>query len=366
MTPPGDVPRGPRSRTRRGPVRIAALLAIIIVLAVLLWLINAFVQPFAGDGSGSVAVVIPEGASASKIGDVLANAGVVDSGLFFSLRASLSGSRGDLQSGRHVLKHDMSYSAAIAALSEKPRGDATPVIKVAIPEGRTRREIRTIAQNAKLTGSYLDATAKAPSGFSLRAYGAPRSSTLEGFLFPATYELQAGANVRTLVDKQLEAFKAGFAKVDMTRAKRRNLTPYDVLIIASMVEREARVAKERPLIAAVITNRLREDLPLGIDATIRYATHNWTKPLTESELRRDSPFNTRIHRGLPPSPIGNPGLASIRAAANPSNRDYLYYVVKPGTCGEHAFSRSEQQFQRDVDRYNAAREAAGGKSPTKC
>jgi UPF0755 protein len=152
----------------------------------------------------------------------------------------------------------------------------------------------------------------------------------------------------------------------MTRAKRRNLTPYDVLIIASMVEREARVAKERPLIAAVIVNRLREDLPLGIDATIRYATQNWTKPLTESQLQRDSPFNTRLHRGLPPSPIGNPGLASIRAAANPSSRDYLYYVVKPGTCGEHAFSRSEAQFQRDVDRYNAARAAAGGKSPTKC
>jgi UPF0755 protein len=366
MTPPGDVPRGPRSRTRRGPARIAALLAIIVVLALLLWLINAFVQPFAGAGTGRVAVVIPEGASAGKIGDVLADAGVVDSGLFFSLRASLSGSRGDLQSGRHVLRHDMSYGAAIAALSAKPRTGTTAVVKVAIPEGRTRRDIRTIARDAGLTGSYLDATATAPPGFSLRRYGAPRSSSLEGFLFPATYELQAGANVRTLVGKQLAAFTENVAKVSMSRAKRRNLTPYDVLIIASMVEREARVAKERPLIAAVIVNRLREDLPLGIDATIRYATQNWTKPLTESQLQRDSPFNTRLHRGLPPSPIGNPGLASIRAAANPSSRDYLYYVVKPGTCGEHAFSRSEAQFQRDVDRYNAARAAAGGKSPTKC
>jgi UPF0755 protein len=152
----------------------------------------------------------------------------------------------------------------------------------------------------------------------------------------------------------------------MTAARRRNLDPYDVLVIASMIEREARVAKERPIIAAVIQNRLRENLPLGIDATIRYATNNWSKPLTESELKRDSPYNTRLHRGLPPTPIGNPGLASMRAAANPADRDYLFYVVKPGTCGRHAFSRSDAQFEKDVAAYNAARQANGGKSPTKC
>jgi uncharacterized YceG family protein len=367
MTPPGDVPRGPRTRGRRGPARIAALLVIVLVLALLLWLVNAVVQPFGGDGSGSVAVTIPEGASAGKIGDVLSSAGVVDSGFIFSIRASLSGARGDLRSGRHVLRRDMSYGAAIKALSTKPSdAEGAAVIKVTIPEGRSRREIRAIAQKAGLSGSYLDATARAPDGFSLRRYGAPRNASLEGFLFPATYDLRADAGARTLVDRQLEAFADTFAKVDMRGARRRNLTAYDVLIIASMVEREARVAKERPLIAAVIQNRLRENLPLGIDATIRYATNNWTKPLTQSELRRDSPFNTRLHRGLPPTPIGNPGLSSMRAAASPSSRDYLYYVVKPATCGEHAFSRTEEQFQRDVDRYNAAREAAGGRSPTKC
>jgi UPF0755 protein len=365
MTPPGDVPRGPRTRGHRGPARIAALVVIVLVIAVLLWLVNAVVQPFGGDGTGSVTVTIPQGSSAGRIGDVLSSAGVVDSGFIFSIRASLSGARGDLRSGRHVLRRDMSYGAAIKALSAKS-SEGAPVVKVTIPEGRSRREIRAIAQQAGLSGSYLDATARAPDGFSVRKYGAPRDASLEGFLFPATYDLRADADAGTLVDRQLDAFADTFTKVDMRRARQRNLTAYDVLIIASMVEREARVAKERPLIAAVIQNRLREDLPLGIDATIRYATNNWTKPLTKSELRRDSPFNTRLHRGLPPTPIGNPGLSSMRAAANPSSRDYLYYVVKPGTCGEHAFSRTEEQFQRDVDRYNAAREAAGGRSPTKC
>jgi UPF0755 protein len=152
----------------------------------------------------------------------------------------------------------------------------------------------------------------------------------------------------------------------MTVAKRRNLTPYDVLVIASMVEREAQVAKERRLVAAVIHNRLSDGMALGIDATIRYATGNWSRPLRESELAIQSEYNTRTNPGLPPTPIGSPGLASIQAAAKPANVDYLYYVVKPGTCGEHAFSSSDAQFQRDVARYNAEREKAGGRSPTKC
>ncbi len=367
MTPPGDVPRGPRTRGRRGPARIAAIVAILVVIVLLLWLVNAFAQPFGGDGTGSVTVTIPEGASSGKIGDVLADAGVVDSGFIFSVRASLSGARGDLRSGRHVLRRDMSYGAAIDALSAKPTdAESAPVINVTIPEGRTRREIAAIAEKSGLEGSYMDATAKAPADFSLRRYGAPADSTLEGFLFPATYELRDSASSATLRNRQLDAFRSNFAKVDMTAARRRNLDAYDVLIIASMVEREARVAKERPIIASVIQNRLRERLPLGIDATIRYATNNWSKPLTQSELRRDSPYNTRLHRGLPPTPIGNPGLASIKAAANPADRDYLFYVVKPGTCGEHAFSRSDAQFEKDVAAYNAAREANGGKSPTKC
>src|SRR3712207_7677762 len=107
-------------------------------------------------------------------------------------------------------------------------------------------------------------------------------------------------------------------------------------------------------------------MPLGIDATIRYVENNWTQPLRESELARDTPFNTRLNRGLPPTPIGNPGLKSLQAAAKPANRDFLFYVVKPGTCGEHAFSSSGAQFERDVARYNAERARRGGKSPTTC
>jgi len=159
------------------------------------------------------------------------------------------------------------------------------------------------------------------------------------------------------VDRQLKTFGENMDKVDLSFAKEKNLTRYDVLIIASMVEREAQLDRERPLVSAVIYNRLKDGMTLGIDATIRYYENNWSRPLRVSELERDSPYNTRLNRGLPPTPIGNPGLASIKAAANPARgKDYLFYVRKPGDSGEHAFSSTDAQFQRDVTKYQASRE----------
>ena len=134
-----------------------------------------------------------------------------------------------------------------------------------------------------------------------------------------------------------------------------------MLIIASMVEREAQLDRERPLVAAVIYNRLKDGMTLGIDATIRYYENNWSRPLRVSELERPSAYNTRLNRGLPPTPIGNPGLASLKAAARPARTSYLFYVAKPGAC--HAFSSTDAQFERDVAAYNEAREKNGGKAP---
>jgi uncharacterized YceG family protein len=261
----------------------------------------------------------------------------------------------------------MSYGAALDALVKGPKAKVVKTFKLTIPEGRTRREIVPLVRKTALGGDYLKATSTAPVLRRANGLGLPRATkTLEGFLFPATYDLVAGSTVRDLVDKQLTAFADNLAQVNMKAAKKRNLTRYDVLVIASMVEREAQLDKERPLVAAVIHNRLREGMPLGIDATIRYVENNWTRPLRMSELNRPGPYNTRLNRGLPPTPIGNPGLASLKAAAAPARVDYLFYVVKPGTCGEHAFSSTDRQFQRDIARYNAERDKLGGKSPTKC
>ncbi|MCB0876187.1 MAG: endolytic transglycosylase MltG, partial [Solirubrobacterales bacterium] len=247
-----------------------------------------------------------------------------------------------------------------------PKGPATLKTQdVTIPEGYTRSQIADVAKDAGLSGDYEKATAKAPKYFDIAKTGAPKDASLEGFLFPATYELERGASVDDLVKDQLGAFDDNISQVNLKDAEKKNLTMYDVVTIASMIEREVLVPKERPLVSAVIYNRLSQGIPLGIDATLRYDLDNFDKPLTESDLQTDSPYNTRLVQGLPPTPIANPGLDSLKAAADPAKVDYLYYVVKPGTCGKHFFTADYDEFLAASDKYNSAREAEG-KAPTDC
>jgi UPF0755 protein len=351
-------PHKPARRRRRPFVRV---IPVILLIAIAAFAYELF-QPFTGSGHGTVVVNVPKGAGASQIGTLLADKGVVDSSFFFGLRARLSGKRSELRSGRIVLRKDMSYGAALDALTTAPAVAKT--VKLTIPEGRSRREIVPLVKQLGLKGNYLAATKRSP-----RAAGLPgpkSARTLEGYLFPATYQLRPGANVAALVKQQLAAFRGALKQVDLRFAKRKNLTTYDVLIIASMIEREAQLPSDRPLISAVIYNRLHQHMPLGIDATLRYALNDWTHPLRVSQLALNSPYNTRNRQGLPPTPIGNPGLSSIQAAARPAHKPYLFYVVKPCGNGGHAFSSTEAQFQADVAKYNAARAANGGNSPSKC
>jgi UPF0755 protein len=360
---PAAGPRARRTRPRGTPNvvarRILALVFLAIV-AVAAWFLVSLFQPFGGDGSGSVTVTVPQGASVGEIGDILARRGVVSRSFFFELRARLGGHSGDLKPGVYRLKHDMSYSAALDALS---KGVAPDVVQVVIPEGRSRREVAPLAKGLK--GSYLAATVRSPY-LNPRRYGARHARNLEGFLFPASYQLKKGASARTLVKEQLQAFRQNFSRVSLAYARKKNLTPYDVLTIASMVEREAELPKDRPLIASVIYNRLHDHIPLGIDSTLRYALGDWTKPLRVSQLASPSPYNTRNHQGLPPGPIGNPGLASIQAAAHPAHSQFLFFVVKPCGNGAHVFAKTNAEFERDSARYNAARAKNGGRSPSKC
>jgi uncharacterized YceG family protein len=356
-------PPGPGEKRRRGFGKgaFAAVIAVFL-LAVALYLVNALYQPLADDGSGEVRVVIPQNSSASDVGEVLEREGVVDSAFFFEARSRLAGA--ELKAGAFTLQEGMRYGDAIKALEQQP--EAPKVVNVTIPEGRARRETAPLIQQAGLRGSYLRASERSP-GFSTRRYGAPRNvKSLEGFLFPATYEMAPTATSRQLVSKQVQAFEDNIEGVSMRRARARNLSTFDVLTIASMIDREATLDKERRLISAVIHNRLQDGMPLGIDATIRFATRNWSSPLKESELNIDSPYNTRRRTGLPPGPIGSPGLASIKAAANPANVDYLYYVVKPCGKGAHNFSSSDTEFEKDRLAYEAKREELGGKSPVDC
>ena len=225
---------------------------------------------------------------------------------------------------------------------------------VVFPEGFTRSNmadrvdaVAKIAQRkrksrpriARRTYLAVTRTPRVPPCFSGKV------SRMEGFLFPATYEFFPQTTSRQLVDEQLEAFCQNWERVNLAYARSKNLSPYDVLIIASMVEKETLSPDERQLVSAVIYNRLHAGMPLGIDATLRYGLNiPPTESIRQSQLQSDSPYNTRKTPGLPPTPIANPGLASMQAAAHPAKVNYLYFVRKPDKK-HHFFTASYAAFQ---------------------
>jgi uncharacterized YceG family protein len=354
----------------RHPFRIIALIVAVIILLFL----NAFFQPFHGDGHGRVAVTIPKGSSVGEVGDLLEKRGVISGGMFvsgstfFQARVTLAGKRSDLFAGKFVMQKDMSYGDAINQLSKEPEPEeqAKPgIVTVTIPEGQSRPITAQLVKEDGIKGSYMKATKKSKY-LDPAEYGGKGAKDLEGFLFPDTWEYKTKHPVKYLVRLQLEDFKKKIKKVNMKYAKSKNLTVYDVVTIASMIEREAGVPKQRKLVASVIYNRLHEGMTLGIDSTIRFATGNYEKPLTQSELESESPYNTRNHAGLPPGPINSPGLAAIQAAAHPAKTKFLFYVTDPNSCNELTFSKTEDEFFADAEKYEKAREKNGGNQPTTC
>jgi len=255
--------------------------------------------------------------------------------------------------------------AGVGAVRERVAPPPPPVapppppkpLRIIFPEGFTRREmaqrvsaVKQIAAQKRKKKTRISAPAylrltersRLPGQFARDG----RARQLEGFLFPATYEFLPKTTTKQLVNKQLTAFRRNWGKVNLAYAQSKNLTPYDVLIIASMVEKETLAPQERPLVAAVIYNRLKAGMPLGIDATIRYGLNvPGTESLRQSHLANPTPYNTRIHTGLPPTPIANPGLASMQAAAHPRRVPYLFFARKPDKV-HHFFTANEREFLR--------------------
>jgi UPF0755 protein len=245
--------------------------------------------------------------------------------------------------------------------NDKPKPPPTTVaappkpFRIVFPEGFTRKQmaarVTAVAQIADRERhkrvrlkeqTYLAATARPrrQPGFGTTAY------PLEGFLFPATYDFTVRTSSPQLVAAQLKAFRANWAKLNLGYARSKNLTPYDVLVIASMIEKETPAPEERQLVSAVIYNRLHAHMALGIDAALRYGLDiPPTESIHESQLANPTPYNLRLHAGLPPTPIGAPGLASLQAAAHPAKVNYLYFVAKPDKK-HHFFTASSAAFEQ--------------------
>jgi UPF0755 protein len=244
---------------------------------------------------------------------------------------------------------------SLASTAAAPAADVS--LRIIFPEGMSVRQmadrvsaVRRIAIRQRhvtpvLTGSAYAAvatTTSPPAAF--RA--ADKRHSIEGFLFPAGYEFGPATPPIELIRLQLATFQRNWARVHLGTRR-----PYDVLIVGSMIERETLAPEERKLVSAVIWNRLAKGMPLGIDATLRYGLGiQGTRPITAAEQRNPTPYNTNLHIGLPPTPIGNPGLPSLIAAAHPANVDYLYYVRKPDHV-HHFFTASETEFCEKAREY---------------
>jgi UPF0755 protein len=293
--------------------------------------------PAADPHGEPIPVVIPAGADASEIGAILEEQGVIDDGGRFREYAKDAGEGSQFKAGTYAIKAGTAYDALIRLLD---RGPVAVVKTLVVPEGFRLTEIEARLGSVGIAKSaYARAVRRAPSP---PGYG--HHVNMEGFMFPATYSIRPGERPAALVGQQLAAFRQNVAKVDMSYAESKNLTPYDVLKIASMIEREARAPGDRAKVAAVIYNRLHRHMALGIDATILYHLGSWSATIYQSDIDDPEPYNTRQNTGLPPTPICNPGLASIQAAAHPAHVNYLYYVAVPGQDAQY-FTASYAEFK---------------------
>jgi len=295
-----------------------------------------------------IEVVIESGSSTAQIGEKLSGAGVVDNALMFRVKARSSEADGQLKAGEYSFATGSEYEDVLAQLA---KGPDIVYFDVVIPEGFTARQIaaRFAAKTGVAEDELLALVTTGASQFAAdRPYlSATNGGSLEGFLFPATYRIREGSTPEQIVTEMLETFDANLANVDLTFATSKNLTVYDVVTIASILEREAKIAKERPLVSSVIYNRLKKDMRLQLCATVLYEMPEGTDKVSYEDTKRDTPYNTYVHDGLPPGPISNPGLASLEAAAHPADTKYLYYVLT-GKDGSQTFCETYAQFEDAV------------------
>jgi UPF0755 protein len=290
-----------------------------------------------------VAVDIPSGASAVEIGELLVDAGVVESGVGFEREVATRRVSGLLKAGSYELETGMDMDALIDALIEGPGGSG--VYRITVIEGLSVDQ--TLDSLSRQTGYALEELAGPLLDGSVvsKFVDTPAASlqAWEGLLFPDTYEVADAAEPATILQLLADTAAERIDSVDWSVLEDRGLTAYEGVIIASMIEREVRLDEERPLVASVVFNRLDQGIPLQIDATIVYVLGGAPGGLTLDDLEIDSPYNTYQNLGLPPTPIAGPRLASLEAVAAPAETDYLYYVLIDDT-GAHAFTDDFDEF----------------------
>ena len=330
----------------------------VVLLALLLVLVGVVVAggtyyEWAVGASGAqkpIVVTIPHGATGSDVGGILKEQGVIRSTLAFRVLARFRGFSGGFQAGRYHLKTNMSVSDVLAALKEGPFLES---IRATFAEGWSVDRVAQRAHDALGINAKQFVKAANSGSYSVDDLLPPGTKTVEGFLFPSTYDFFKGATADGVIRRLLSQFQVEAAKLPWDNAKALGLSKYQVVVVASMIEREAKLDPDRPKVAAVIYNRLKKGMALQIDATILYGLEREGRPLsqcgtppavcvTNADLKVESPYNTYIHPGLPPTPIDSPSFASLVAALTPAKADYLYYVSD--SAGANHFASTYAEF----------------------
>jgi UPF0755 protein len=322
-----------------------------------LWARSLF-EPVAPNAQPT-AVIIPQGAKLERIGAILQSNGVVRSGTAFRLYARYQGGTEKIRAGRYSLSGSMSLARILQRLTAGPQTDQG--IRVTIPEGFTLKQIADTLDDKRITDGkeFLRlATDKATIAKLTADFPLPEK-TLEGYLFPDTYRFKSNTSPLKILEEMTANFESRFARPYAQQIADSKRSLHDLVTIASLVEREARVPQDRAPIAGVIVNRLEQNMRLQVDATVLYALGTHKDRVLYKDLEVDSPYNTYRHKGLPPGPIACPGMASLEAALKPTESTSLYYVARAD--GSHVFTRTLAEHEAAKQRVRAARQRSEGR-----
>lgn len=309
------------------------------------------IQPV--DSSGTKQVVIPPGSSTAQIGSILEEAGLIKNGSLFRYYVKLKGIGNHLQAGEYQLTAGLPIDQLIEPIEA---GDVlVNTVRFTIPEGWNVEQIAT-ALEAKGFVSKADFLKEVNEGefpeFPFVAQipqSHDRKNRLEGYLFPETYEVKKGADAHEIISKMVGQFAKEFKPEWKETLKQRNLTVDQAVNLASIIEREVVADKERPIVAGVFFNRMRDGWMLQSCATVQFVLGKQRDRITFADLEIKSPYNTYINKGLPPGPIANPGRASLAAVVSPTKTDYFFFVTKKDGSSEHFFSKTlEEHLAKDA------------------
>ena len=333
---PNERRREPRRRRRKRESLIKPL-ALIALLLVFLYLLASATSGGGGEDT-PVTVIVEEGDTLSSVADKLEETGVIGSSTLFKLKARIEGRDTEIKPGEYRLKPGEDSGRILEILS------AGSAFTLTIPEGLTLKQTaQKVDEQSDIPATEFEAAAKR-TDYGYAFLDDPAIETTEGFLFPKKYEFEEGTDASQIVDRLLKQYSIETRDLDFAEAKKQlNLTEYQLVTVASLIEKESTNLEERPLIASVIYNRIRAGMPLQIDATIQYALDEPKEKLSLDDLEVESPYNTYKNPGLPPGPIANPSRSSIEAALKPAQTDYLYYVLK-ADGKEHFFTDDYDEF----------------------